>query len=334
MYKFILFLLLLVVSLNARAQNPALIAHFPLTSDVRDVSINMFDGQLIGGEFIQDEDMCNSLRIGNNQVDGVRLPVGIVNDLEQFTITFWARIDRLANSNNFLSGAKQSDTNDFIFSYNAVGFYEEDSWQLRLNNINYSFDGDTTMNDGKWHHVAIAYNSTDAILYIDTELVGDPILVSDYKFDLAFGGLILGQDQDCIGGCFEDDQSLNGNIAELRFYNVALAQEEVVSISQEFECVRTSTNSPALLKQSALLVYPNPNPGVFTIKANACSNNALCKYQATLYSMSGQVVYREWLSGNEERIQLPPTVVNGKYLLCIEDAKGVSFESGLISITR
>ena len=38
------------------------------------------------------------------------------------------------------------------------------------------------------------------------------------------GSLVLGQDQECYGGCFSPQRALSGEIADLRIWNRALGQ--------------------------------------------------------------------------------------------------------------
>lgn len=41
------------------------------------------------------------------------------------------------------------------------------------------------------------------------------------------GSLVLGQDQDCLGSCFHNSNAFDGNLAVLRVWKRALAQDEV-----------------------------------------------------------------------------------------------------------
>ena len=38
------------------------------------------------------------------------------------------------------------------------------------------------------------------------------------------GSLVLGQNQDCYGGCFDPQRSLDGDLADVRIWNQVLPQ--------------------------------------------------------------------------------------------------------------
>lgn len=49
-------------------------------------------------------------------------------------------------------------------------------------------------------------------------------IVSSLKLLLPAGSLVLGQDQECYGGCFSPQRALSGEIADLRIWSRALGQ--------------------------------------------------------------------------------------------------------------
>ena len=49
------------------------------------------------------------------------------------------------------------------------------------------------------------------------------------KRGVCTGSLVLGQDQNCYGGCFNPQSSLNGDLADVRIWNKALAQVSMAS---------------------------------------------------------------------------------------------------------
>ena len=48
--------------------------------------------------------------------------------------------------------------------------------------------------------------------------------VAAHKHGVGTGSLVLGQDQNCYGGCFNPQSSLNGDLADVRIWNKALTQ--------------------------------------------------------------------------------------------------------------
>ena len=54
--------------------------------------------------------------------------------------------------------------------------------------------------------------------------------INDVVIEAATNGVIIGQDQDSLGGDFDSAQSLNGDIDSLRIYNRALSAEEIQTL--------------------------------------------------------------------------------------------------------
>jgi hypothetical protein len=91
-----------------------------------------------------------------------------------------------------------------------------------------------------WHFYAwrrgIAYGT-----HAYRDLVQDDALIWTYPdgnpddpINLAEGGLIIGQEQDSLGGGFQDSQAFSGKIDDLRVYNRALSTEELEILSESY----------------------------------------------------------------------------------------------------
>jgi hypothetical protein len=85
------------------------------------------------------------------------------------------------------------------------------------------------LNDGAWHHVAITRSGALGTLYVDG-VAEDVRTVPPEAFEIGPGGLMLGQEQDCLGGCLDPSQGLDGMVDEFSIYDRALSQAEVVAI--------------------------------------------------------------------------------------------------------
>jgi hypothetical protein len=67
------------------------------------------------------------------------------------------------------------------------------------------------------------------------------------------GEMIIGQDQDCLLGCFNASQAFVGNLDAFDIYDFALDPNEVYSLATENDC---GERSPVLtLSQDAVIVY-------------------------------------------------------------------------------
>ncbi|NMM43240.1 tandem-95 repeat protein [Rhodospirillaceae bacterium KN72] len=128
---------------------------------------------------------------------------------------------------------KTTDTSGTLFSYAVPGSANE-LWvhltggklAVWLNNTNLGSVDGSPMLDGEWHNVSLSFGSgaTDTVLYLD----GEPIFDLGSTASLTSGGtLILGADQDVVGGDFESSQSLKGEFDGLRVWNSALTESEI-----------------------------------------------------------------------------------------------------------
>ena len=128
---------------------------------------------------------------------------------------------------------KTTDTSGTVFSYAVPGSANElwarltgGNMEVWLNNTNLGTVDASSMLDGEWHNVALTFGSgaTDTVLYLD----GEPIFDLGSTASLTSGGtLILGADQDAVGGDFESSQSLNAEFDGLRVWNSALTESEI-----------------------------------------------------------------------------------------------------------
>jgi hypothetical protein len=87
--------------------------------------------------------------------------------------------------------------------------------------------------DLNWHHVAVKRDGAFAYLYIDGNQVGARISVNADPISVAPDGLFLGQEQDAIGGSFDQRQSWAGEMDNVRFYNRPLSADEIQRLYNE-----------------------------------------------------------------------------------------------------
>lgn len=143
-------------------------------------------------------------------------------DLTNFTLEIWIR-----TSDRQRQGSLISYTNPSVTNGNGLWLYRPSNLKLMVNNHT---SGDTGVNiaDGQWHHLALTWQSFTGRfqLYVDGAAVyGDTIAQGEA---IAHGGtLILGQDQDQMGGGFEPHQSFTGSMDLVRIWDVALGVAEV-----------------------------------------------------------------------------------------------------------
>jgi hypothetical protein len=126
---------------------------------------------------------------------------------------------------NPFSYASTADANDFMV------------WQvsghLRVYHRGYVMT-DISVNDDRWHHLVVTWTQTDGDLrvykdgvlaYSGTLRAGTPIVSG--------GTLMLGQEQDSLGGGLDPDQALHGRLDEIRVYRRAITPFEVTDLYEK-----------------------------------------------------------------------------------------------------
>ena len=117
-------------------------------------------------------------------------------------------------------------TDEGMFSY-AAGT-QDDEWnnfgqinlllQIKGNNL---VPGNTNLNDGIFHHVVTTWRSSDGLCshYIDSVLESTGNISTGLSI-LDNGSLVLGQDQDTVGGGFQAAQAFEGILDEIKWSNI------------------------------------------------------------------------------------------------------------------
>ena len=122
-----------------------------------------------------------------------------------------------------------------------------------------------TANDGAWHHICVSWESRPGSwkLYKDCDLKDEG---RDFKKGHTIGQdgtLVLGQDQDSVGGGFQTTDSFQGMLSNVNVWNRLLPDTQVKEMSQS--CLPDKWNEgnvykwPDFLRRGgAKLVKPSP----------------------------------------------------------------------------
>ncbi|MDY6904778.1 MAG: LamG-like jellyroll fold domain-containing protein [Thermodesulfobacteriota bacterium] len=171
---------------------------------------------------------CLAVNLGGTTDQYATLGSTAFNNLNDFSLCLWFRINALSsNLNTLFSGASAADANTMILALNSTA----DTFRTYLNGPQTgNFPIGTDLDDGLWHHLVWTRDigSGAETIYID----GTPLSDTDGDADSSPlsvdpGGAILGQEQDNVGGGFVVNQIFQGFIDEVRLYNTVLSQSEV-----------------------------------------------------------------------------------------------------------
>lgn len=254
-------------SSNAQADYVAL---YQFNGDGNDASGNGYNGTLSGGASITN----NNLIIGDNDSDAFSIPYETVNGLGDFTISF-----RFMLSAIHLSGSFPGNT--FIHAWGAQANQdglkisidgEHNEFQVSINTVEYL--GIHQFSANTWYRAKVIRSGSVLSMYIDKNLIASFSNVSENPIQAASGGVIIGQEQDCLGGCYAQNQSLYGRIG--RFAILDYAQ------------FKNSTDEEALLRESGSLVfYPNPANNAVSIMGDFILDS---EYEIELIGINGAIV--------------------------------------------
>ncbi|XP_078358813.1 uncharacterized protein LOC144643433 [Oculina patagonica] len=122
-----------------------------------------------------------------------------------------------------------------------------------------------TANDGAWHHICVSWASSSGSLkfYKDGDLKDEGTNFKRGHTIRQGGTLVLGQDQDSVGGGFESAQSFQGMLSVVNVWDQTLAAARIKEMSQSCPLDKQNEGNvykwpDFLLHGGAMLVKPSP----------------------------------------------------------------------------
>jgi hypothetical protein len=167
------------------------------------------------------------LNLGSNSGEYVGLGAGAFQNLGDFSLALWFRIDTLSSQYNTLfSGARSGSANEILFMLNATAT----QFVTYLGNgATGTFNIGSSVADGLWHHVVWTRQVSDGaeVIYLDGATLADGSgAASTALLSLDNGGALIGQEQDSVGGGFALNQAYQGWIDEVQIFNTRLDQTQ------------------------------------------------------------------------------------------------------------
>ena len=207
-------------------QANGMVAHFPLDGDVIENTLFGIDGTTGGTVSVAD-------RFGNVgsalSFDGVDdwgwIPYDSVREPSVFTVSLWFNTSMFKTTSSTIVG---SDPDGYYCSHGYKIYTQNGKVHFSIDPTQYCGDGNvvssqSTVADGYWHHVAAVYDESGSMrLYVDGVLQQEKHNVGYHKTG---HGLTLGFTK----VSFSNDQMMfRGSIDDLRIYNRALNQQEIL----------------------------------------------------------------------------------------------------------
>ena len=222
-----------------------LVAYYPFNGNAKDESGNGYDGKISGTTLTKDRHGNAEKAYDFDGVDDyITLPSSIFEEVDGFTLSTWVSLDSISQQHFILSGATHEDDNRF-----HVCLWDGVFTIYYRNQPHPCFSSRILM--GRWKHVVVATTGIQNvdndsgqltgqltfIVYVDGLLQAKTGFLAKGQLRFASGGLMIGPDQDDVGGGFERGQFLKGAVDDYRIYNRALSAAEVKEL-YEFEKVK------------------------------------------------------------------------------------------------
>ncbi|WP_347720315.1 LamG-like jellyroll fold domain-containing protein [Candidatus Nanohalovita haloferacivicina] len=154
--------------------------------------------------------------------DKVVLSGDSLDGLESFSISLWIKTSK-SGTQGIVSGANSNTDNALVFY-----LYDDNRLRTYLNN-NQNTYATPSLEDGSWHHLGWVRNSSEnqEYLYVDGDLMDVRTPGSSNPLNISTDGLMLGQEQDSVGGGLTSGQAFDGKIDEVKFFNGTLTSSEI-----------------------------------------------------------------------------------------------------------
>ncbi len=202
-----------------------MVAHYPFNGNANDESPNENNGIVNGATLTTDRSgIANSAYLFNGQNNCIEIPN---NQSLQFdktlTISMWIE----ANTNDFSCIlAKDHDRHGFVcFNNMQDGVYGGYLVNNAYTDPKFSI-GIGTVESNDWIHIVYVIDNTQARSYVNGELMNT---TEDIDVDFS-----IANDENLFIGKFSDSwYPFSGKIDDVKIYNIALTEEEVVNLFNE-----------------------------------------------------------------------------------------------------
>jgi PKD repeat protein len=230
-----------------------LVAYYPFNGNADDESGNGNHGVVNGTTLTIDRfGNENKAYYFDGNEDSIQLPYNTLNQINDVSCSLWIKTKKTHVA--IISGANSIKDNSYLI-------YIRESISLYIKS-GYTSDFSKIVNDDIWHNIICIREGSsgsvriyiDGILYINENLEKNELVIDQ-------NGLIIGRDQDCVGGCFEASQDFEGKIEDIRIYSRVLTSSEIKSL---YQIQPISLTIAPTIKE----IPPNPGTTTFTVTSN------------------------------------------------------------------
>ncbi|MFY0593061.1 LamG-like jellyroll fold domain-containing protein, partial [Roseivirga sp.] len=302
-----------------------LVANYDFNNDLSDLSSNSEDAILQGGAFGQDRFSNNSNALTfSSHLELVKLPATIIDGLSDVSISVWFKTD---HGGVIISGANSTRPNEYVIQVLDDGRISSNI--RNTHNIpGIPIFGTANVKDNQWHHLYLFRNGTngDSFIFVDGVIDGQGNMPSG-SLSIEENGLYLGNDQDCLSGCWDINNQWIGSIDDLRIYDRELTSEELTLLSDFIPPIFTSGFTENYSENGVGAAYTAMATDANTITYSLGSSNDEALFD--IGTSSGAVTFK--IAPNFE----VPTNANADniYILEVIASDGLNTANQLIRLT-
>ena len=181
-------------------------------------SVGGFNGQAKSSQPIEGGVVCNALDLSaSGTADYAIIDNSLVDGKTDFTVSLWVQTPKTTNQ-SILSGAG-SNNNEML-----MWFIDRDTFRPYLKNSSNGDISTVSIADNLWHHLVWTRQGSQSCLYQDNALID---CVTQSTQALSVQSLVLGQEQDNVGGGFSSSQAFEGLIDEVLIFDSAISSAEI-----------------------------------------------------------------------------------------------------------
>lgn len=314
MKKLILLFPLLFAAFSLYAQvdlKKGLLLYLPLDMTANDTSGNNYDftvkraGSWTANRFSDNNSAFLSHKDSSWLVrDSFQTPA-------EFTISAWVK-PFSDNQRALILGLGNSASNGFGITISNGTGSSGNKLLVTASGIEYDMTKSTeTLTKNVWQHIIVSRKSGKFYLYKDAKLNSSGNDITDPDN----GVLNIANSIEQIGA---GGKAFDGAIDDVKIYNRALSDSEIVALNEEKPV--TTNISESVQSQHSIEIYPNPvTANYFTVQLNK-NNKTEILQSVEIVNLAGQVVSSQQINMyiNNYNINLPQAIKPGIYFVRIK----------------
>lgn len=309
---------------NAQIPTDSLQLDYSFNNNALDLSGNNFNGTVNGATISSDRfgNPTNSYKFDGSSSHILVPTASAIKPSFPFSVSLWLKIDAFPSvaTQVYASDEVQGVYSGFWVGYNPAGVisagYGDGAGEGSGHRV--TRQSSTSITSGGWHNIIAIFNGLNDIeIYIDcANRSGSYSGYGVSMVDLGSNGMV-GR---FLGANFSTYH--NGNLDDIRFYNRALAVEDITALCSEAD---PALSQKEFSRDISFRIYPNPAENLVNISAE----NLSFPIAIELYNSTGELVIQREIKVEDSSIEVSH-LSPGIYIIKGIDESGSQFNTRLI----